>query len=58
MLSSCRNIKFYLLFPLPEGGEVEERTVVADENQGTSRPESEVAGSHKSAASSKREVDS
>jgi hypothetical protein len=32
--------------PLPEDGEVEERTVV------TERPESEVAGSHKSAASS------
>ncbi|XP_051199974.1 uncharacterized protein [Lolium perenne] len=38
--------------PLPEDGEVEERTVVTDDNQGTSRPESEVAGSHKSAASS------
>ncbi|KAK1683313.1 hypothetical protein QYE76_044161 [Lolium multiflorum] len=44
--------------PLPEGGEVEERTVVTDDNQGTSRPESEVAGSHKSAASSEREVES
>ena len=41
--------------PLPEGGEVEERTVVTDDNQGTSRPESEIAGSHKSAASSERE---
>ncbi|KAK1653490.1 hypothetical protein QYE76_071295 [Lolium multiflorum] len=38
--------------PLPEDGEVEERTVVTDDNQGTSRPESEVAGSHQSAASS------
>jgi hypothetical protein len=38
--------------PLPEDGEVEERTIVTDDNQGTSRPESEVAGSHKSAASS------
>ncbi|KAM0858486.1 hypothetical protein ACQ4PT_047804 [Festuca glaucescens] len=28
---------------LPEGGEVEERTVVTDDTQGTSRPESEVA---------------
>ncbi|KAM0904890.1 hypothetical protein ACQ4PT_017747 [Festuca glaucescens] len=37
--------------PLPEGGEVEERTVVTDDAQGTSRPESEVAGSHKSTAS-------
>jgi hypothetical protein len=44
--------------PLPEGGEVEERTVVTDDNQGTSRPESEVAGSHKSAASSEREIES
>ncbi|KAK1628611.1 hypothetical protein QYE76_002926 [Lolium multiflorum] len=44
--------------PLPEGGEVEERTVVTDNNQGTSRPESEVAGSQKSAASSEKEVDS
>ncbi|KAK1632725.1 hypothetical protein QYE76_007040 [Lolium multiflorum] len=44
--------------PLPEGGEVEERVVVTDDNQGTSRPKSEVAGSHKSAASSEREVDS
>ncbi|KAK1618841.1 hypothetical protein QYE76_024358 [Lolium multiflorum] len=44
--------------PLPEGGEVEERAVVTDDNQGTSRPESEVAGSHKSAASSEKEVDS
>ncbi|KAK1648677.1 hypothetical protein QYE76_066482 [Lolium multiflorum] len=42
--------------PLPEGGEVEERTVVTDDTQGTSRPESEVAGSHKSAASSERET--
>jgi hypothetical protein len=40
--------------PLPEGGEVEERIVVTDETQGTSRPESEIAGSHKSAASSER----
>ncbi|KAK1603825.1 hypothetical protein QYE76_027498 [Lolium multiflorum] len=29
--------------PLPEGGEVEERAVVTDDNQGTSRPESEAA---------------
>ncbi|KAK1613678.1 hypothetical protein QYE76_019195 [Lolium multiflorum] len=40
--------------PLPEGGEVDERAVVTDDSQGPSRPESEVAGSHKSAASSKR----
>ncbi|KAK1617570.1 hypothetical protein QYE76_023087 [Lolium multiflorum] len=44
--------------PLPEGGEVEERAVVTDNNQGTSRPESEIAGSKKSAASSEKEVDS
>jgi hypothetical protein len=44
--------------PLPEGGEVDERTVVADDSQGTSRPESEVAGSHKSAASSDKETES
>ncbi|KAK1643232.1 hypothetical protein QYE76_061037 [Lolium multiflorum] len=44
--------------PLPEGGEVEERTVVDDDNQGTSRPESEVAGSQKSAASSEKEAES
>ncbi|KAK1697585.1 hypothetical protein QYE76_014282 [Lolium multiflorum] len=44
--------------PLPEGGEVEERTVVTDDNQGTSRPESEVSGSHKSAASFEKEVGS
>ncbi|KAK1677022.1 hypothetical protein QYE76_037870 [Lolium multiflorum] len=42
--------------PLPEGGEVEERTVVTDDTQGISCPESEVAGSHKSAASSERET--
>ncbi|KAK1699486.1 hypothetical protein QYE76_016183 [Lolium multiflorum] len=43
--------------PLPEGGEVEERVVVTDDNQGTSRPESEIAGSRKSAASSEKEVE-
>ncbi|KAK1698096.1 hypothetical protein QYE76_014793 [Lolium multiflorum] len=44
--------------PLPEGGEVEERAVVTDDNQGTSRPESEAAGSRKSAVSSEKEVES
>ncbi|KAK1610651.1 hypothetical protein QYE76_034324 [Lolium multiflorum] len=44
--------------PLPEGGEVEERTIVTDDNQGTSRPESQVAGSEKSAASSEKEAES
>ncbi|KAK1666866.1 hypothetical protein QYE76_055025 [Lolium multiflorum] len=42
--------------PVPEGGEVEDRTVIDDDNQGTSRPASEVAGSHKSAASAKSEA--
>ena len=40
--------------PLPEGGEVDERAVVTDDSQEPSRPESGVAGSHKSAASSER----
>ncbi|KAK1692591.1 hypothetical protein QYE76_009288 [Lolium multiflorum] len=44
--------------PLPEGGEVEDRTVVDDNNQGTSHPESEVAGIHKSAASSEKDGES
>ena len=44
--------------PLPEGGEVEERAVVTNDKQGTSRPESEIAGSQKSAASSEKEVES
>ncbi|KAK1661806.1 hypothetical protein QYE76_049965 [Lolium multiflorum] len=43
--------------PLPEGGDVEERAVVTDDNQGTSRLESEVAGSRKSAASSEKEIE-
>ncbi|XP_051208950.1 uncharacterized protein [Lolium perenne] len=44
--------------PLPEGGEVDERTVVTDDAKGTSRPKSEVIGSQKSAASSERETES
>ncbi|KAK1620029.1 hypothetical protein QYE76_025546 [Lolium multiflorum] len=44
--------------PLPEGGEVEERTVVDDDNQNTSRLDSEVAGSHRSAASSEKDDES
>ncbi|KAK1667816.1 hypothetical protein QYE76_055975 [Lolium multiflorum] len=44
--------------PLPEGGEVEERAIVTDDSQGTSRPESEAAGSRKSAVSSEKEDDS
>ncbi|KAK1649005.1 hypothetical protein QYE76_066810 [Lolium multiflorum] len=43
--------------PLPEGGEVEERAVVTDDNQGTSRPESDAAGSRKSAASSEKDAE-
>ncbi|KAK1619209.1 hypothetical protein QYE76_024726 [Lolium multiflorum] len=44
--------------PLPEGGEVEEQAIVAEDTQGSSIPESEVAGSHKSAASHEKEVES
>jgi hypothetical protein len=44
--------------PLPEGGEVDDRAIVDDDVQGTSRPESEIAGSHKSAGSSERETES
>jgi hypothetical protein len=44
--------------PLPEGGEVDDRAIVVDDAQGNSHPESEVAASHKSAASSERETDS
>ncbi|KAM0898916.1 hypothetical protein ACQ4PT_021631 [Festuca glaucescens] len=44
--------------PLPEGGEVDERAVVTDDPQESSRPESKVAGSHKSAASSEKETES
>ncbi|KAK1665147.1 hypothetical protein QYE76_053306 [Lolium multiflorum] len=43
--------------PLPEGGEVEERVVVTDDNQGTSRPESGAGDSHKSAASLEKETE-
>ncbi|KAK1605008.1 hypothetical protein QYE76_028681 [Lolium multiflorum] len=44
--------------PLPEDGEVEEQAVVAEDNQGSSLHESEVAGSHKSATSHEKEVES
>ncbi|KAK1569527.1 hypothetical protein QYE76_071999 [Lolium multiflorum] len=44
--------------PLPEGGEVEEQAIVAEDTQGSSIRESEVAGSHKSAASHEKEVES
>ncbi|KAK1664920.1 hypothetical protein QYE76_053079 [Lolium multiflorum] len=42
--------------PLPEGGEVEDRAVVDDDNQGTARPATEIAGSHKSAASAESDA--
>ncbi|KAK1646083.1 hypothetical protein QYE76_063888 [Lolium multiflorum] len=42
--------------PLPKGGEVEERAVVDDDNQSTARPATEIAGSHKSAASAESEA--
>ncbi|KAK1613702.1 hypothetical protein QYE76_019219 [Lolium multiflorum] len=44
--------------PLPEGGEVDEQAIVAEDTHGSSIPESEVAGSHKSAASYEKEVES
>ena len=44
--------------PLPEDGEVEEQAIVAEDTQGSSIPESEVAGSHKSAASHEKEIES
>ncbi|KAK1653674.1 hypothetical protein QYE76_071479 [Lolium multiflorum] len=40
--------------PLPESGEVDEQAVINDDSQDPSRPESEVAGSHKSATSSEK----
>jgi hypothetical protein len=43
--------------PLPEGGEVDERTIITDESQESSPPEAEVAGSHKSAASSEKDTE-
>ncbi|KAK1649177.1 hypothetical protein QYE76_066982 [Lolium multiflorum] len=42
--------------PLPEGGDVEERAVVDDDNQSTTRPATEIAGSHRSAASAESEA--
>ncbi|KAK1661926.1 hypothetical protein QYE76_050085 [Lolium multiflorum] len=44
--------------PLPEGGEVDEMAIAAEDTQGSSVPESEVAGSHKSAASHEKEAES
>ncbi|KAK1614281.1 hypothetical protein QYE76_019798 [Lolium multiflorum] len=42
--------------PLPEGGEVEERAVVTDDNQDAPSFENEPAGSRKSAGSSEKEA--
>jgi hypothetical protein len=44
--------------PLPEGGEVEERAVISEDTQVPPHPESEVAVSHKPAASSEKEYES
>ncbi|KAK1686809.1 hypothetical protein QYE76_047657 [Lolium multiflorum] len=46
------------LSPLPEGEEVDERTVVHDDSQESSNPESEPAGSQKTAGSSDQETES
>ncbi|KAM0871310.1 hypothetical protein ACQ4PT_039477 [Festuca glaucescens] len=44
--------------PLPEGGEVDDRVVVADYSQESSLPESEPAGSQRSAGSSDKDTES
>ncbi|KAM0873159.1 hypothetical protein ACQ4PT_038206 [Festuca glaucescens] len=44
--------------PLPEGGEVDDRVVVADDSQESSLPESEHAGSQRSAGSSDKDTES
>jgi hypothetical protein len=44
--------------PLPEGREVDEQTVINDESQESTPPETEVAGSHKSTASSDKVTES
>ncbi|KAM0826333.1 hypothetical protein ACQ4PT_068949 [Festuca glaucescens] len=44
--------------PLPEGGEVDDRVVVADDSQESSLPESEPAGSQRSADSSDKDTES
>jgi hypothetical protein len=43
--------------PLPEGGEVDERVVVADDSQESSLPESEPTGSQRSAGSSDKDTE-
>ncbi|KAK1644882.1 hypothetical protein QYE76_062687 [Lolium multiflorum] len=50
---------YYVFSSSPsEDGEVEEQAIVAEDNQGSSLHESEVAGSHKSAASHEKEIES
>ncbi|KAK1605687.1 hypothetical protein QYE76_029360 [Lolium multiflorum] len=44
--------------PLPEGGEVDEQAIVADDTQVPSQPESEAVVSQKSTARSEKEVES
>ncbi|KAK1618297.1 hypothetical protein QYE76_023814 [Lolium multiflorum] len=44
--------------PLPEGGEVDERAVINDDNQDAPGADSEPAGSRKSAGSSEKEAES
>ncbi|KAM0846881.1 hypothetical protein ACQ4PT_055392 [Festuca glaucescens] len=44
--------------PLPEGGEVDDRVVVADDSQESFLPESEPAGSQRSAGSSDKDTES
>jgi hypothetical protein len=53
----CRTTKSYLLFPLPEDGEVDERVVITDDSQESAHVESEVAASTKSAASSGKDTE-
>jgi hypothetical protein len=54
----CRTTKSYLLFPLPEDGEVDERVVITDDSQESAHVESEVAALTKSAASSGKDTES
>jgi hypothetical protein len=44
--------------PLPEGGELDERAIVTDDSQESSVPESEPAGSQRTAGSSDRDSES
>ncbi|KAK1685334.1 hypothetical protein QYE76_046182 [Lolium multiflorum] len=44
--------------PLPEGRQVDERTIINDESQESIHPQTEVVGSHKSAASSDKVTES